>query len=60
MEEGAEQLKKVKNSDIIKRALFSLIYVARSKTSKDYVWSIVKSLLVELKADHDFFKIHSY
>ena len=47
---------KVKNSDIIKRTLFSLIYVARSKTPKDYAWSIIKQLLTELKKDHDFLK----
>ena len=46
----------VKNSDVIKRTLFSLIYVAHSKTSKDYAWSIIKQLLAELKKDHDFLK----
>jgi len=56
MDEGAEKLKKVKNSDIIKRTLFSLIYVARSKTSKDYAWSIIRGLLTELKAEYDFLK----
>ena len=56
MNEGSDKVQKVKNSDVIKRTLFSLIYVARSKTSKDYAWSIVKRLLVELKANHDFLK----
>ena len=56
MDEGAEKLKEVKNSDIIKCTLFSIIYVARSKTSKDYAWSIIRGLLTELKAEYDFLK----
>ena len=43
-------------SDVIKRTLYSLIVVARPKSSKDYAWSIIKRLLAELKTDYDFLK----
>ena len=56
MNEISDKKRKIKNSDVIKRTLFSLIYVARLKTSKDYAWSIIKNLLTELKKDHDFLK----
>jgi len=44
----------VTNSEIIKKILFSLISVARSKTSKDYAWGIVKNLLIDMGKDYDF------
>jgi hypothetical protein len=44
----------VTNSDIIKKTLFSLILVAKSKTSKDYAWGIVKNILFDMKNDYDF------
>ena len=44
----------VTNSDIIKRIIFSLIFVAKSKTSKDYAWGIVKNLLIDMSEDYDF------
>ena len=47
---------KIENTEIIKHTLFSLIFVARSKTSKDYAWSIIKKLLIELKTNYDFLK----
>ena len=56
MNERPKKEIKVQNSDVIKRTLFSLIYVARSKTSKDYAWSIIKRLLIELKEDYDFLR----
>jgi len=46
----------IQNSDVIKQTLFSLIYVANSKTSKDYAWSIIKTLLIELRKNHAFLK----
>jgi len=46
----------IKNSDIIKKTLFTLISVASSKSSNDYAWSIIKSLLKELKGEFDFLK----
>jgi len=45
-----------KNSEIIKHTLFSLITVAKSKTSGDYAWAIIKKLLKELKPRFDFLK----
>ena len=44
----------VTNTDIIKKILFSLVSVARSKTSKDYAWGIIKNLVLELSVDYDF------
>lgn len=46
----------VNNSDVIKHTLFSLVNVARTKTSEDYAWSIIKTLLKELKENYDFLK----
>ena len=34
----------------------SLIYVSSSKTTKDYAWTIIKNLLVDLKKEYDFLK----
>ena len=56
MKEKTDKFKDIKNSDVIKHTLFSLVSVANSKTSKDYAWSIIKKLLVELKRDHAFLK----
>ena len=56
MKKKNEKKQEIQNSDIIKHTLYSLIFVARSKTSKDYAWSIIKRLLDELKIDHDFLK----
>ena len=56
MDETSEKKHKIRNSDVIKHTLFSLIYVARLKTSKDYAWSIIKNILFDLKKDHDFLK----
>jgi hypothetical protein len=44
----------VTNSDIIKRILISLIFVAKLKTSKDYAWGIVKNLLTDMSDDYYF------
>ncbi len=46
----------VENSDVIKHTLFSLVNVASTKTSEDYAWSIIKTLLKELKENYDFLK----
>ena len=56
MKKKNEKKQEIQNSDVIKHTLYSLIFVARSKTSKDYAWSIIKRLLDELKIDHDFLK----
>jgi len=56
MKKKNEKKQEIQNSEVIKRTLYSLIFVARSKTSKDYAWSIIKRLLAELKIDHDFLK----
>ncbi len=56
MNERPKKADRTQNSEVIKRTLFSLISVARSKTSKDYAWSITKRLLTELKTDYDFLK----
>jgi len=44
----------ITNSEIIKKILFTLIYVAKSKTSKDYAWGMVKNLLIDMGKDYDF------
>ncbi len=44
----------IKNSDIMKHTLMSLIKVASSKTSDDYAWSSIKKLLHELKSKYNF------
>lgn len=46
----------IQNSDVIKHTLFSLVSVARTKTSDDYAWSIIKILIKELEPDYDFLK----
>ena len=56
MEDAADEINNVQNSDIIKHTLFSLIYVARSKTTKDYAWIIAKNLLIELGENYSFLK----
>ena len=58
MEEDIEntKLSNVNNSDVIKKTLISLIIVATSKTSDDYAWSSIKTLLKELKSKYGFLK----
>ena len=46
----------IKNSDVIKKVLFSLIYVSTGKTSRDYAWSVMKNITNELIQKHDFLK----
>ena len=47
----------VRNSDIFKNTLMSLIKVACSKTSNDYAWSSIKKLLIELKKKYSFLNL---
>ena len=54
MENASGEVNNVQNSDVIKHTLFSLIYVARSKTSKDYAWTMAKNLLIELRENYNF------
>lgn len=56
MAEDNERNQGIYYSDVIKHTLYSLIMVARPKSSKDYAWSIIKRLLAELKTDYDFLK----
>lgn len=56
MDNDKQKNEDIQNSDVIRRTLYSLVFVARSKTSKDYAWSIIKRLLSELKTEHDFLK----
>ncbi len=58
MEEDIEntKLSNVNNSDVVKKTLISLIIVATSKTSDDYAWSSIKTLLKELKLKYGFLK----
>ena len=51
-----KQVRKIKNSDIIKRTLISLVNVASSKTSEEYAWSSVKKLLKESEEKYIFLK----
>lgn len=51
-----EQLKTINNSQVIKKILLSLISVSQDKTTKNYAWSIVKSLLIDLEKKFDFLK----
>ena len=44
----------LKNSEVIKKILFSLIFVAKSKTSKYYAWGVIKNLLCDMKKDYEF------
>ena len=44
----------LKNSDVIKKTLFSLVFVAKTKTTKDYAWTVVKNLLIEFESKYDF------
>ena len=54
MEDTSDECDILQNSDVIKRTLFSLISVARSKTSKYYAWAVVKNLLNELRENFYF------
>jgi len=58
MEEDLEntKLSNINNSDVFKKTLMSLIIVATSKTSDDYAWSSIKTLLKELKPKYGFLK----
>lgn len=47
---------KIKNSDVVRQTLFSLVCVASPKTSDDYAWAIVKRLVGELNSSYDFLK----
>ena len=49
-----KNMKNVKNSDVFKHTIISLVYVARSKTSDDYAWSSIKKLLSELTKKYKF------
>jgi len=51
---NSNTFKNIKNSDILKNTLMSLIKVASSKTSDDYAWSSIKKLLNELKTKYNF------
>jgi hypothetical protein len=44
----------LKNSEVIKKILFSLIFVAKSKTSKDYAWGVIKNLLLDMRKEYEF------
>ena len=46
----------VDKTDVIKKVLFSLVNVSTPKSSKDYAWSIIKTLLTELREKYDFLK----
>jgi len=46
--------KNEKISDIMKHTLYSLICVARTKTTDDYAWSTLKKLINELKDNYSF------
>jgi hypothetical protein len=54
MDDTSNEVNSVPNSDVIKHTLFSLISVARSKTSKDYAYTMAKNLLTELKENFSF------
>ena len=54
--ENESETRRIENSDVLRRTLISLIHVAVPKSSKDYAWSIIKSLLVELKSNYAFLK----
>jgi len=43
-------------SDILKHTLYSLICVARTKTTDDYAWSTLKKLINELTNNYEFLK----
>lgn len=46
----------VNNSEIIRHTLFSLITVSSLKTTDDYAWSVVKTLLKEESEKYNFLK----
>ena len=47
---------KVKNSDVIKHVLSSLVDVTSSKTSKEHALLMVKTLLKTLECEYDFLR----
>jgi hypothetical protein len=54
MDTNDDNVINVTNSEIIKKILYSLILVAKSKTSKDYAWGIIKNLLIDMSYDYSF------
>jgi hypothetical protein len=54
MDDTYNEVNIVPNSDVMKHTLFSLISVARSKTSKDYAYTMAKNILIELKENFRF------
>ena len=54
MDDSNNEVNIVPNSDVMKHTLFSLISVARSKTSKDYAYTMAKNILIELKENFRF------
>lgn len=49
-----QEEKNFDNSSIIKHSLYSLIYVATTKTSDEYAWTTMKEILFELTKKYDF------
>ena len=49
-------MQKVKNSDVIKHVLSSLVDVTSSKTSKEHALLMVKTLLKTLECEYDFLR----
>lgn len=54
MEDTLIKIYDIINSEIFKYMLFSLISVAKTKTSKNYAWTTVKNSLIELKVNYSF------
>jgi len=54
MDDTSNEVNIVPNSDVMKHTLFSLISVARSKTSIDYAYTMAKNILIELKENFSF------
>ena len=54
MDDTSNEVNIVPNSDVMKHTLFSLISVARSKTSIDYAYTTAKNILIELKENFSF------
>jgi len=46
--------KKIKNSDVIRQTLFSLVCVAGSNSSDIFAWAVIKKLIRELGSSYDF------
>ena len=54
MDDTPFEIYDVKNSDVFKHMLFSLIHVAKTKTSKNYAWTIAKNSLIDLQTSYIF------